>query len=272
MNILRNTIKLVGAVVLAFALTSCLDSNYSQNYSLIANFEYGNSVKFRADSTYYAEGAYAIGYNYLAFCHTLDQTTQEFQGGFRLSALEGQIRPAKVEDESSEQTTPSESLSGEEVVLLGNTWRVHAAPAVNTYMVYHMNAYRPEYDIAFLVPTNGSCLIKSCQVANTAAVAEEIAEKFERGDRLVLKATGYKDGKETKTVEINLADYTQNDKTGQPKDSIVSTWTTFDLSSLQLVDKVKFDMVCERNTDEPSINLQKYFCLDNLEADITLEY
>lgn len=265
MNILRNTIKLVGAVVLAFALTSCLDSNYSQSYSLIANFEYGNSVKFRADSTYYAEGAYAIGYNYLAFCHTLDQTTQEFQGGFRLSALEGQIRPAKVEDESSEQTTPSESLSGEEVVLLGNTWRVHAAPAVNTYMVYHMNAYRPEYDIAFLVPTNGTCLIKSCQVANTAAVAEEIAEKFERGDRLVLKATGYKDGKETKTVEINLADYTQNDKAGQPKDSIVSRWTTLDLSSLQLVDKVKFEM-------ESTKNVQQYFCMDNMEADITLEY
>ena len=265
MNILRNTIKLVGAVVLAFALTSCLDSNYSQSYSLIANFEYGNSVKFRADSTYYAEGAYAIGYNYLAFCHTLDQTTQEFQGGFRLSALEGQIRPAKVEDESSEQTTPSESLSGEEVVLLGNTWRVYAAPAVNTYMVYHMNAYRPEYDIAFLVPTNGTCLIKSCQVANTAAVAEEIAEKFERGDRLVLKATGYKDGKETKTVEINLADYTQNDKAGQPKDSIVSRWTTLDLSSLQLVDKVKFEM-------ESTKNVQQYFCMDNMEADITLEY
>ena len=265
MNTLRNTIKLVGAVVLAFALTSCLDSNYSQSYSLIANFEYGNSVKFRADSTYYAEGAYAIGYNYFAFCHTLDQTTQEYQGGFRLSALEGQIRPVKVEDESSEQTTPSESLSGEEVVLLGNTWRVHAAPAVNTYMVYHMNAYRPEYDIAFLVPTNGTCLIKSCQVANTAAVAEEIAEKFERGDRLVLKATGYKDGKETKTVEINLADYTQNDKTGQPKDSIVSRWTTLDLSSLQLVDKVKFEM-------ESTKNVQQYFCMDNMEADITLEY
>lgn len=251
--------------MLAFALTSCLDSNYSQSYSLIANFEYGNSVKFRADSTYYAEGAYAIGYNYFAFCHTLDQTTQEFQGGFRLSALEGQIRPAKVEDESSEQTTPSESLSGEEVVLLGNTWRVHAAPAVNTYVVYHMNAYRPEYDIAFLVPTNGTCLIKSCQVANTAAVAEEIAEKFERGDRLVLKATGYKDGKETKTVEINLADYTQNDKAGQPKDSIVSRWTTLDLSSLQLVDKVKFEM-------ESTKNVQQYFCMDNMEADITLEY
>ena len=251
--------------MLAFALTSCLDSNYSQSYSLIANFEYGNSVKFRADSTYYAEGAYAIGYNYLAFCHTLDQTTQEFQGGFRLSALKGQIRPEKVEDAGSDQTTSSESQSGEGTLLLGNTWRVHAAPAVNTYMVYHMNAYRPEYDIASLVPTNGACLIKSCQVANTAAVAEEIAEKFERGDRLVLKATGYKDGKETKTVEINLADYTQNDKAGQPKDSIVSRWTTLDLSSLQLVDKVKFEM-------ESTKNVQQYFCMDNMEADITLEY
>ena len=272
MNILRNTIKLVGAVVLAFALTSCLDSNYSQSYSLIANFEYGNSVKFRADSTYYAEGAYAIGYNYLAFCHTLDQTTQEFQGGFRLSALKGQIRPEKVEDAGSDQTTSSESQSGDGTLLLGNTWRVHAAPAVNTYMVCYMSSYKPEHDVEFLLPTNGTCLIKSCQVANTAAVAEEIAEKFVRGDRLILKATGYKDGKETKTVEMNLADYTQNDKTGQPKDSIVSTWTTFDLSSLQLVDKVKFDMVCERNTDEPSINLQKYFCLDNMEADITIDY
>ena len=265
MNILRNTIKLVGAVLLSCALTSCLESNYSQSYALIANFEYGTSVKFRADSTYYAEGAYAIGYNYLAFCHTQDQNTQEFQGGFRLSALKGQIRPEKVEDAGSDQTTSSESQSGEGTLLLGNTWRVHAVPAVNTYMVYHMNAYRPEYDIEFLAPTNGTCLIKSCQVANTAAVAEEIAEKFERGDRLVLKATGYKDGKATKTVEINLADYTQNDKTGQPKDSIVSTWTTFDLSSLQLVDKVKFEM-------ESTKNVQQYFCMDNMEADITLEY
>ena len=142
---------------------------------------------------------------------------------------------------------------------------MHAAPAVNTYLVYQLNAYRPECDIEFLVPTNGTCMIKSCQVANTAKVAEEIAEKFERTDRLVLKATGYKNGKPTKTVEMALADYTQNDKTGQPKDSIVSKWTTFDLSSLQLVDKVKFEMECSKN-------IQQFFCLDNLEADITLNY
>ena len=265
MNILRNTIKLVGAVVFAFALTSCLDSNYSQSYSLIANFEYGNSVKFRADSTYYAKNAYALGYNYLAFCHTVDQATQEFQGGFRLSALKGQIRPEKVEDAGSDQTTSSELQSGDGALLLGNTWRVHAAPSVNSYMVYQMSSSAPEYGIEFLLPTNGSCMIKSCQVANTAAVAEEITQKFERGDRLILKATGYKDGKETKTAEINLADYTQNDKTGQPKDSIVSRWTIFDLSSLQLVDKVKFEM-------ESTKNVQQYFCMDNMAADITLEY
>ena len=270
MNILRNTIKLVGAVVFAFALTSCLDSNYSQSYSLIANFEYGNNVKFRADSTYYAEGAYAIGYNYLAFCHTVDQATQEFQGGFRLSALKGQVRPEKVEDADSDQT-PESQVAGEHLPL-GNTWRVHAAPSVNSYMVYQMSSSAPEYGIEFLLPTNGSCMIKSCLVANTAAVAEEITRKFERGDRLILKATGYKDGKETKTAEINLADYTQNDKTGQPKDSIVSRWTTFDLSALQVVDKVKFDLVCERNTNESPLTIQKYFCMDYMVADITINY
>lgn len=263
MNILRNTIKLVGAVVLAFALTSCLDSNYSQSYSLIANFEYGNSVKFWADSTYYAKNAYALGYDCLAFCHTVDQATQEFQGGFRLSALKGQVRPEKVEDADSDQT-PESQVAGE-LLPLGNTWRVHAAPSVNSYMVYQMSSSAPEYGIEFLLPTNGSCMIKSCHVANTAAVAEEITLKFERGDRLILKATGYKDGKETKTAEINLADYTQNDKTGQPKDSIVSRWTAFDLSSLQLVDKVKFEM-------ESTKNVQQYFCMDNIAADITLEY
>ena len=103
-------------------------------------------------------------------------------------------------------------------------------------------------------------------MTNTAKVAEEIAAKFERNDKMVLKATGYKDGKQTGTAEIALADYTQNDKSGQPKDSIVSTWTTFDLSRLQAVDIVKFEI------ENPSgKNIPKYFCIDNVVADIALD-
>jgi hypothetical protein len=104
-----------------------------------------------------------------------------------------------------------------------------------------------------------------CQVTNTVKVAQEIASTFQRGDKLTLVATGYKGGQVTGTAEINLADYTQNDKSGQPKDSIVSTWTSFNLASLQQVDKVSFALVSTKS-------VQQYFCLDNVVADIYFEY
>ena len=91
-------------------------------------------------------------------------------------------------------------------------------------------------------------------------------EKFERGDKLTLKATGYLDKKETGSAEIALADYTQNDKSGVPKDSIVSVWTTFDLTKLGTVDEVKFEM---QSGDK---EISKYFCLDDFLATISLEY
>lgn len=254
MKIFKTIAKVVGALSLCCSMTACFDSSYTESYPLIASFEYGNALTLRADSTYYAETDYAIPFNYLAFCHEVDEQARDFLGGFRISALQGQIRPVVDEPQASQQALP-----------LGNEWRVHAAPLANTYIVYYMSSHRPDCDIQFLLPTNGTCLLKSCVVANTAKVAEEIAENFERGDRLVLRATGYKKDKVTGTAEIALADYTLFDKGGQPKDSIVSTWTTFDLSELKLVDEVKFEMSSEKS-------IQKYFCLDNLTADITIEY
>ena len=107
--------------------------------------------------------------------------------------------------------------------------------------------------------------MKLCQVTNTGKVAEEIASKFQRGDKLTLVATGYKDGQMTGKAEFELADYTQNDKSGQPKDSIVSKWTNFDLSALQVVDKINFALVSTKS-------IPMYFCLDNVVADIAIEY
>lgn len=259
MKILRGIINFVGIAISALALSSCFNSTYSESYTLIASFEYGKQVELRPDSTYFATSGYAIGYNYLAFCHNVDSQTRAFKGGFRLSALEGQIKPVKTEEEDDTQTAA-------ETPVLDMTWRAHSIPGANMYMVYYMSQERPEYDVEFLLPTSGTCIMKSCYVTNTAKVAEEIAAKFERGDKLLLKAIGYKDGKETGTAEIALADYTQNDKSGQPKDSIVSAWTAFDLSKLQMVDKVKFEF---ENLSEK--NVQKYFCVDNVVVDITLD-
>lgn len=259
MRILRGIIKFMGLAVSAFALSSCFSSTYSENYTLVASFEYGKQVTLRPDSTYFATNGYAIGYNYLAFCHNVDSQTKEFKGGFRLSALEGQIRPVQNEEDDDAQTVAEQPA-------LDMTWRAHSVPGANMYMVYYMSQNKPEYDVEFLIPTTGTCVMKACQVTNTAKVAENIAAKFERGDKLLLKAVGYKDGKETGTAEMELADYTQNDKSGQPKDSIVSAWTTFDLSKLQVVDKIKFEL---ENLSGKSIPM--YFCVDNVVADIALD-
>lgn len=266
MKFLSSVIKVAGIAAVAFALSSCFKSNYSESYTLVANFEYGKALELRKDSTYFAQDGFGIGFNYLAFCHNIDPTTREYKGGFRLSALEGQIRPVKQENESNES-----EVTESETVELDMVWRAHSVPGANTYLVYYLTKDRPEHDIEFLLPTNGTCIMKACQVTNTAKVAEEIAGKFGRGDKLTLKAVGYKDGNETGKAEIALADFTQNDKAGQPKDSIVSKWTTFDLSALQSVDKVIFELEVSSLTEEMK-DVQKYFCLDNVVADIALEY
>jgi hypothetical protein len=261
MNVLKNVTKVLAIAAVVVVVSSCFKSNYSESYQLVANFEYGKVLELRKDSTYFAAEGFGIGFNYLVFCHDIDMTTKEYKGGFRISALEGQIRPVKEEENDSEH------VDSDEVAPLDMVWRAHSVPGVNTYMVYYMSQNRPEYDIEFLMPTNGTCVMKACHVTNTAKVAEEIATKFVRGDKMTLKAIGYKDGKETGVAEIALADFTQNDKAGQPKDSIVSRWTTFDLSKLAAVDKVRFEIEMLGESD-----VQKYFCLDNLIADIAIEY
>ena len=132
-------------------------------------------------------------------------------------------------------------------------------------MVNYLSAQRPSYDIEFMAPSTGTCIMKVCQVTNTVKVAQEIASKFQRNDKLTLIATGYKDGQMTGSAQIDLADYTQNDKSGQPKDSIVSKWTNFDLSALKSVDKINFALVSTKSVSQ-------YFCLDNVVADIAIEY
>ena len=257
MNVLKSVKRFVGAASIAFALTSCFDNANNEAYTLLANFEYGSELSLRPDSTYYSETGYAIGFNYLAFCHNVDASTREFLGGFRVSALQGVYNP----DDEKEETEQAQ----QEVKPLDMTWRAHSIPGKNTYLVYNYSSSRPSADIEFLKPTFGSCTMRMCQVTNTTKVAEEIAEKFQRGDKLTLFVTGYKNNQMTGTAEFNLADYTQNDKNGQPKDSIVSKWTNFDLSALQQVDKVNFALVS-------TVSLPLYFCLDNVVVDIALEY
>ena len=91
-------------------------------------------------------------------------------------------------------------------------------------------------------------------------MAYRIANTFVDGDKLTLKATGYLDGVKTASAVIDLAEFSAQ------KDSIVSTWTRFDLGALGNVDYVDFDVISTKE-DMPA-----YFCLDGFVASVTISY
>lgn len=248
--------KILFYIIAAFLSVSCFKNlTYSSTYHLYTTFEYdGSSITWRPDSTYYANYEYVgLGWaNDLVYCHRVDENN-DFLGGFRLSALEGLIR----EDVEGELESDA---------ILDKTWRVHTRKSTNNYAVFWFGSRVPTSHIQFLTSAYGTCTMKGCYVCNTAKVADEIAEKFERGDKLMLKAIGYRGAQQTGSAEIALADFSLFDKNGAQKDSIVSNWTPFDLSALGEVDEVRFEMTSGNKS------VSKYFCLDNLVSVISLEY
>lgn len=257
LKINRKMKRIIVYIIALVSLVSCLQgSSYSSTYQVIASFDYGN-IKFADDSTYYGTPeALGLNWDFLLFSQKIDKDGS-FLGGFRLSCLEGQIKEVKEEDQADPEVEASP---------LDMTWRVHNVPHRNNYMVFWHTPSAPESHIAFMNKAHGVCMVKACYVCNTAKVAAEVKEKFERGDKLTLKATGYLDKMVTGSAEIALADYTQNDKNGTPKDSIVSAWTTFDLSKLGSVDEVRFEMLSGNK------EISKYFCMDDFLASISVEY
>ena len=248
--------KIIFYTIAAFLSVSCFKNiTYTSMYHLLASFEYEQeTVKWHADSTYYAGSEY-LGLTWnddLVFCHSVDDNN-DFNGGFRLSCLEGLIRPEGELESDAE---------------LDKTWRVYAPKnnVKNAYSVFCFGSRIPKSHIRFLTSKYGTCTMSACYVTNTAKVADEVKRNFQRGDKLTLTAIGYLNSQETARTSIDMADYTLFDKNGEQKDSIISDWTKFDLSKLGTVDEVRFEMTSGMRSTS------KYFCLDNLVCLINLEY
>lgn len=86
------------------------------------------------------------------------------------------------------------------------------------------------------------------------------AKKFDVKDYLHLYVTGYKDGKETKSIKLPLAE----------NGMFLEQWATADLQSLGLVDEIRFKMDSS-DKGEWGINTPTYFCIDNLTIYFPLE-
>ena len=88
-----------------------------------------------------------------------------------------------------------------------------------------------------------------------------MAKKFtyEDKDYFVVTATGFdRDGSETGTVQICLADFRTADSGG-----IVTGWQKFDLSSLGAVNRIVFN--CQSSdVGAYGMNTPAYFCVDDI--------
>lgn len=232
----------------ALTLTSCLDSGsgMGQKYSLVASFQYPN-VSFRSDSTFFnAKDTIGFSFDVLNFYHTLSYDLSRLEGGFLLSG--------------------AEMPKSGDVSRLMKTYRANVPAKVsagNIYTVYYQNpdsSKMPAHDVSFPYTENGTCTMGGCYLTNTVEVAEYVKANFTLGDRLTVKATGYLNGQKTGETEMALADFSAQ------KDSIVSTWTPFELTKLGAVEYVDFEILSTK-PDVPA-----YFCMDNMVVEINLEY
>ena len=254
--------KIIVFIALSFLLASCLDGGeYSHTYPVVASFEYTGIIyedEFGADSLYYDDNyGYGIGWDYLAFRHKVDTVAKEFEGGILLSYLKGTA------------FDPSDRLSmaqTDSAAFAEDAFRVNTSQMLEeglTYAVYYGNpdaAMMPDHDVEFMATDMGTCTMGACYVNNTRYMAYKVSQCFEAGDRLTLQATGYMNGSKTGEASIYLADFSAQ------KDSIVSSWTLFDLSKLGAVDHVDFEVLSTKK------EVPAYFCMDYFTASITVGY
>ena len=263
--------RIIYFISILLLTASCFgdEPTYQRSFSLVADFEYSFDYEetFGPDSLWFdsVTGA-GVGYMDLAFFHKLNDEKTDVLGGFMVSYQE---MPKKVEDKKEDggDTEDGSDLEEPEVVEVDKTCRAYLLKPLsnrNTYLVFRDSDHMPEHDVEFINAPYGTCIMESCYITNTLEVAEAVAATFEKGDKLVVRATGYKDGMKTGTAEAALAEFSSQ------KDSIVSSWTRFNLSTLGAVNFVEFEM--EVQSEKGAGKVPTNFCLDNMNASINISY
>ena len=243
--------KFLFLAIFAFSVWSCLDSgSFSESYTAKITFEYPEdtySKEFK-DSIYVLKEGEGFAY-YYPIVFGQHHTSGRFNGGFLMSYLKGEADGAL-----------------EKEPMANDIYRVHASSGADnskTYVVFYDNpntSMMPKVDVEFVYKTAGTCVPSMCQVNNTTHVARKVEEHFVDGDKLVLKATGWREGGQKTSTSIVLAEYSH------AADTVMYNWTDFDLSKLGVVDYIDFE-VSSTNPAVPG-----YCCLDGFIAAVQVGY
>lgn len=243
---MNNKILIFAAV--AASLVSCLGESHMEFVvPSEATFEVAQTI-LGSDSLYFET---VPGWDYLGFSNVVDTVKTVagsdsiiFKGGFAISCLRGADSLKVVENPV-------------------NPFRVTGVNERNGYLVWRYTDDMPEHDVFFTATNYGKSTIGSCLVNNTEAVRRAILSEggFVAGNYLELKATGYlANGTKTGEATIDLAEFAK-------KDSVVTTWTTFDLSALAQIDFIDFEL----STNRPDLPLDS-FCMDDFISSTYIRY
>lgn len=245
--------KILILLFVAFVAASCLNKgSYSQSYTADITYEFPDQIYYNSfkDSVYVIEAGGGDGFIYQQYPILFYQkhASGVFKGGFMMSYLKGE-KDGALFNEAKEN----------------DAYRVHAQSGAldsKTYAVFYDNpdpSMMLPHDIEFGYKESGQFTPYGCYVNNTTLVARKIREHFVDGDKLVLKATGTRhDGTKVET-SIQLAEYTE------AKDSVMYSWSVFDLQPLGDVDFIDFSV----ESTNPSV--PGYFCMDGLLAGINIK-
>lgn len=152
----------------------------------------------------------------------------------------------------------------------------------NTFFYFRQGADMPATDISFLSASMGTCAPVGILVNNSAATVQAIRGEnadstvFNLAGNLTLKATGYLNDQETKSVEFMLAGNGMSKKPesqNPTRDSLVTEWAVFDLKDLGNIDRIDFSLELS-NAEDQALFRAGYldFCMDNFTANIYISY
>ena len=241
--------KIVIMVMAAVMAVSCFKGGYTESGMLKINFEFvaNYDTMFGPDSLYYLNvPGTRLVIDGFAFSDSVSEDGNEFLGGMMFSYL------GKPESDVTE--------------LASNEFRVNcAAPKafVDTYAVWYENpddSKMPKSDIEFIYKDNGTCIMHSCYVNNTVAMAEAAKAGLQLGQEITFRAIGRKGGVET-VAEIILAKKTEQ------KDSIMYSWSKMDLTPLGSIETIDFELDVPEGLDVP-----RSVCIDEIEASYSMEF
>ena len=261
-------------------VSSCNEgTGYKYDYTLIDYAEYSNeSELFKDGATVFFfgssesasdENGFLSNNTNLYFCKGYSDL---YMGGFCLSKQSWE-KPSDGTDTPEEGTGSSGTTVPGEYSVYG-TGDTNNSGTANTFFYFRQTSEMPEHDIAFPYASIGTYAPVNVSVCNSAYTVRAI-----RGDNVddntfdiegdyILTATGYLNGSQTGTAEFLLAG--KGKSKGTPgADSLVTSWSTFDLSGLGNIDYIDFELSCSNINDYQTL-IQNDVCIDNLTARVNI--